>query len=155
MSSNDIFAKLLEYTYDENIKALLKKFSKGKFIKGFTFENNNLIHGSSKIKVSKDVKQLFKVLNFIKKNSKKKIKAKKPWKNFRKEKSLLVSNYINRLKKQYDLTIEEKMKLFSLIEMCIFCKKINDKTIVFNENEISKISILNFDSDSRTFYLDL
>jgi ribosomal protein S8 len=148
----DCFSDAIEYTYDECIKKLLKSFSRGKFIKGFSYTSGYLQHRENKVKVEKDPKQFVAIINFIETCVKKKdTRVNKPWKNLRKIRNDIVIDFINKCKQVYNLNNSEKMQLFSLIELGIFCKLINEDNIVFTHNRIDKMSSLMFNEHSRTF----
>jgi hypothetical protein len=77
------------------------------------------------------------------------------WKDAGKNQIILLHDYINKIKKDLDLSNKEVKHLESILKITIYNSIIGNDHITIEDEKITKISNILFDSNSRKFSLDI
>ena len=172
-----IFDEMRELNDSEFWEKILIKFSRNIFPRNFRFVNDILFY-KAKTKKHKsecfiDIRDLTKSLenlkNFLKDKgfvSTNETEEKnfiisdgnsvlKSWKDFGKNRSILIYNYINEIKKFYSLDSKSTKKLESTIKLGIAGDIFNSDSIIISNYKIQDIKYLIWDDKNREFYIDI
>ena len=168
-----LFIKFSEYVDDPYWKSIFLDSAKGKFVKGFTYNNNTLVYRTNgkSIILDENLNTINKIIDFIRTNtgirSPMDLEREKDyerehqainvnmnnWSKILKfNKKLIIIEYVTKMRKLYNLTQEETDQLSTLIYMNMN-EDVIKKNIVLDDNNISKINGLEWDPVKRKFFL--
>lgn len=178
---NPIFEQCAQLAEDEEWKSRLEDAAKGKFPKGFLYQDGFLSYKKgNKIEreeiPSEPVDALEATIKFFQEKgnirssrdkeeeNRKKLEADRrsmcnnniEWKNVNRDKikDALINEYVDRLAREYSLDSESRSKLISLIYLGLNLGYLDSSNIQMSSGKISSISILRFVSDEEGFILD-
>ena len=171
-----IFMKFSEHVDDPYWKSILINCAKGKFPKGFIYNDNILLYrpNGESVNIDDTGESINIFIDFIRSNAK--IRSKMDLdreKDYEKEqqigknvkfeewgkikskfnKRLLIIEYVTKMKNLYDLSQDESDQLTTLINMNMN-EEIIKRNIIIQDNNISGINGLQWDPISRKFYLE-
>lgn len=174
-----IFLECENLIVDNFWKSIFHKMSQGKFPKGFKFKNNAIIfkHGSKTFQ-QEILDNPYEIINtcisFYKTNAgmssstdlenqrkeinetiNKRIESNDKWGCFRKHaiKQLMINDYAKRTINQYNLDPSCYKQLVTIINLGFILGKINSSSIQIGDNMIKNIRGINFNPDTKKFYL--
>jgi hypothetical protein len=170
-----LFNKLSEHIDDSYWKSIFLDCAKGKFVKGFSYNNNTntllfRITGKSII-IDDSLNSINKIIDFVRSNagirSPMDLEREKDyerehqaihvnmnnWSKILKfNKKLIIIEYVSKMRKLYDLTQKETDQLTTLINMNMN-EDVIKKNIILDDDNILKINGLEWDPLKRKFYL--
>ena len=172
---NNIFIKRMDFVDDPYWKSILLDAAKGKFPKGFSFNDGTLLYrplGKSMV-MEDNINSINKFIDFIRINtgirSKMDLEREKDyereyqinhkvnmieWSKISKfNKRLMVIEFVSNIKKIHNLDQNETDQLKTLINMNLE-DDIIKKNVIMKDNNIEEIRGLRWDQSSRKFSLD-
>ena len=175
--THKIFEEMRSYTDNTFWDNLLMKFSRNIFHDDFRFVGNTLFykyksknHREDIILNEKDLENSFRELQlFLKKKGilpveevvddskellvpRKKIEC---WKEVGKNKIILLHNFLERLKDEYNLNDREYKKTESLLKLLIYSNILTKDHIILEDEEISYIKFFKWNDKNREFKVEM
>jgi len=171
-----VFEDMKEFNTSSYWNDILTKFSRNIFPRNFRYYNNTLFYKSRKKNSKKeflidlenpeqsfsDMKYFLEdkgILSTLEKKEKsilvyrEEIKLEE-WKDFGKNQSYLIQEFIEEVSKKYELKEKEKITLESTIMFGISCDIFNNSTIIIEHGKILSIRGLEWDEKNSKFFMD-
>ena len=170
-----LFSKLSDYIDDSYWKSIFIDCAKGKFVKGFSYNNNTntLLYRTNgkNIIIEDNLNSINRIIDFIRGNtgirSPMDLEREKDyerehqtinvnmnnWSKILKfNKKLIIIEYVSKMRKLYNLTQKETDQLTTLINMNMN-EDVIKKNIILDDDNILKINGLEWDPLKRIFFL--
>lgn len=169
-----VFLDMVEFTNSEFWTKILTRCSKNNFPRNFSYSNHLLtfkfksrrqhsnvyIDENNLEQTFRNLREFFKERGILPYEEKVEIISQQKediiykWKDLGKNQNNLVYEYIDHMKKKYNLNDKEKNNLISAIKIGISGDIFNENTIILEKNKIKHIELLVWNQETRIFSID-